>query len=124
MTLGEYIKAYRKDNDMTMDDFAKKSGLSKGYISMLEKNRHPQNGKPITPTLETCKKAASAMGLSVNDLLGRLDPATPIDMEEAQPKTPKLEGVYLSFAKQAQDEGIDPDDIMRVLEVLKGARKK
>ena len=76
MTLGEYIKGYRKSNDMTMDDFAKKSGLSKGYISMLEKNRHPQNGKPITPTLETCKKAASAMGLSVNDLLGKLDPDT------------------------------------------------
>lgn len=124
MTLGEYIKAYRKNNDMTMDDFAKKSGLSKGYISMLEKNRHPQNGKPITPTLETCKKAASAMGLSVNDLLGKLDPDTPIDIAEAPTETPKLDGVYLSFAKQAQDEGIDPDDIMRVLEVLKGARKK
>ena len=34
MTLGEYIKGYRKSNDMTMDDFAKKSGLSKGYISV------------------------------------------------------------------------------------------
>lgn len=124
MTLGEYIKAYRKNNDMTMDDFARKSGLSKGYISMLEKNRHPQNGKPITPTLETCKKAATAMGLSVNDLLAKLDPDTPIDIEPPQPEMPKLDGVYLSFAKQAQDEGIDPDDIMRVLEVLKGARKK
>ncbi len=30
MTLGEYIKGYRKSNDMTMDDFAKKTGLSKG----------------------------------------------------------------------------------------------
>lgn len=124
MTLGEYIKTYRKSNGMTMDDFAKKSGLSKGYISMLEKNRHPQNGKPITPTLETCKKAADAMGLTVNDLLGRLDPDTPIDMMKHLEEVPKLDGVYLSFAKQAQDEGIDPDDIMRVLEVLKGARKK
>lgn len=124
MTLGEYIKTYRKSNGMTMDDFAKKSGLSKGYISMLEKNRHPQNGKPITPTLETCKKAADAMGLTVNDLLGRLDPDTPIDMMKQPEEVPKLDGVYLSFAKQAQDEGIDPDDIMRVLEVLKGARKK
>lgn len=124
MTLGEYIKSYRKANDMSMDDFSKQSGLSKAYISMLEKNRHPQNGKPITPTLETCKKAAKAMGISVNELLKKLDPAAPIDMDAAQPETPKLEGIYLSFAKQAQDEGIDPDDIMRVLEVLKGAKKK
>lgn len=56
MTLGEYIKGYRKSNDMTMDDFAKKSGLSKGYISMLEKNRHPQNGKPSRPPWKPVKR--------------------------------------------------------------------
>ena len=62
MTLGEYIKGYRKSNDMTMDDFAKNPASAKGYISMLEKNRHPQNGKPITPTLETCKKGGQRYG--------------------------------------------------------------
>ena len=34
------------------------------------------------------------MGLSVNDLLGKLDPDTPIEMAEPQPETPKLDGVY------------------------------
>lgn len=125
MTLGEYIKEYRKANDLTMDEFAKKSAISKAYISMLEKNKHPQNGRPITPTLDTCSKVASAMGISLNVLLSRLDQGHPEEYaKQMKQEIPQLEGVYLSFARQAQDEGIDPDDIMKVLEVLKGAKKK
>jgi len=37
MRLGEIIKKYREENNLSMDDFVKFSGLSKGYISMLEK---------------------------------------------------------------------------------------
>ena len=33
MTLGQIIRAYREENSMSMDRFAKASGLSKGYIS-------------------------------------------------------------------------------------------
>lgn len=38
MTLGDIVKRYRSDNHLSMDDFARLSGLSKGYISMLERN--------------------------------------------------------------------------------------
>ena len=37
MTLGDIIKAYREKHDMSMDDFAKASGISKTYVWMLEK---------------------------------------------------------------------------------------
>lgn len=69
MTLGDLIKNYRDINKLTMQDFADKSGLSKGYISMLEKNRHPQNNKKIIPSIETFGKVAQAMNLSLNDIL-------------------------------------------------------
>ena len=36
MKLSEYIKIYRKANKMTVQEFADKAGLSKGYISQLE----------------------------------------------------------------------------------------
>ena len=36
MKLSEYIKNYRKANKMTLQEFADKAGLSKGYISQLE----------------------------------------------------------------------------------------
>lgn len=38
MTLGEIIKKYRHDHSLSMDAFAAMSGLSKSYISILEKN--------------------------------------------------------------------------------------
>ena len=37
MYLGEIIKRYRMVNKMTMQDFADASGLSKSYISIIEK---------------------------------------------------------------------------------------
>jgi transcriptional regulator with XRE-family HTH domain len=76
MTLGEIIKEYREKNKMTMQDFANRSGLSKALISMLEKNRRPGSEKPLVPTIETYKKVAKAVGLSIGDLI---DTSMPTD---------------------------------------------
>lgn len=73
MTLGELLKEYRTKHHLSMDDFAKRAGISKGYISMLEKNQNPRTGKPIAPSLETIKQVASAMGEDVNLILTQLD---------------------------------------------------
>ncbi|WP_026766098.1 helix-turn-helix domain-containing protein [Selenomonas ruminantium] len=69
MTLGEVVKAYRVERKLSMDNFAKLSGLSKGYISMLEKNRNPRTGKPIVPSIDTYTGVAKAMNMSIEDLM-------------------------------------------------------
>ena len=51
MFLGEIIKEYRNNNQMSMRDFAKLCGLSHTYIAALEKNIDSRTGKPIAPTL-------------------------------------------------------------------------
>ena len=51
MTLGEYIKRYRKEHDLSQRQFAAQCGLSNGYISMLERGENPKTHKPIKPTL-------------------------------------------------------------------------
>lgn len=71
MKLGEIVRNYREENRLSMRDFAKKSGLSSGYISMLEKDRNPRNGKPIAPSIETYDCVATAMGISLDELLRR-----------------------------------------------------
>ena len=58
MHLGEIIKKYRTQNNMSMDSFSKRSGISKAYISVLEKNKDPRNGKKVTPSIPIIKKAA------------------------------------------------------------------
>lgn len=73
MTLGDIIKSYRKTYDLSMDDFSKKSGISKAYISLLEKNRHPKTGKPIAPSVQRIKQAADAMNVDFNVLFSMID---------------------------------------------------
>ena len=73
MTLGDIIKEYRNKHGISMEAFSNKTHLSKGYISMLEKNKNPKNSKPITPSLDTIKTVANAINVEVNELLEILD---------------------------------------------------
>jgi len=72
MTLGDLIRKYRKDNGYSMERFAKRCGLSKSYISMLEANKDPR-GKPIIPRIETVIKVADAMNTTLDELIADLD---------------------------------------------------
>lgn len=73
MKLGEYIKAYRDSHGMSLRDFAAHSGLSVGYLSMLENNKNPKTGAPITPSIKTFNAVASATNTTVNELLSFID---------------------------------------------------
>ncbi len=86
-TLGDIIKEYREKHSMSMDDFVKISGLSKSYISVLEKNKRPGTNKPITPTLETINNVAKAMNVDINDLLEELGEQL-IQINVSEPTTP------------------------------------
>lgn len=73
MTLGNIVKQYRSDNDLSMDEFAKRCSLSKGYISMIENEINPRNNKPIAPTLPSLMKIATAMNMELEELLKIMD---------------------------------------------------
>ena len=73
MNLGEIIKKYRDDNKLSMDKFAKMSGVSKAYISVLEKNKRPKTGKPVTPSVSIVKNIAKAMNISFDELFNMLE---------------------------------------------------
>lgn len=73
MTLGEIINDYRTKNSLSMDAFSAKSGISKAYISLLEKNQHPKTGKPITPSVQCIKQASDAMGVNFDILFSKID---------------------------------------------------
>lgn len=69
MSLSEFLRNYRAEHELSMDDLAKRCGLSKPYISMLEKNRNSKNGKSITPSIRTYEKIAHGVGLTVDALM-------------------------------------------------------
>ena len=73
MTLKDLIIEYRNDHGLSQRQFATACGLSNGYISMLEKEMNPNNKLPVTPTLPKLKQLASGMGMSLTDLLVKVD---------------------------------------------------
>lgn len=82
MTLGEIIRNYRLEKEISLKDFAKLSGLSKPYISMLEANKNSRDGKPIKPSVVTLQKVSRAVNISLNDLLRLLDGEQLINLDD------------------------------------------
>lgn len=72
MTLGEVIAAYRKKHGLSMEKFSELSGISKGYISMLERNR-TQRGDQPSPSFEMYRNVAKAIGMDVDELIRQTD---------------------------------------------------
>jgi len=73
LTIGEIIKQYRIEHNLSMDAFSEKSGISKSYISLLEKNKHPKSGKPISPSVQSIKQVADAIGMDFDVLFSNID---------------------------------------------------
>ena len=72
MTLGNVISEFRNLNNLTMEEFSKSAGLSKSYISMLERNRD-QRGNPINPSMDVIDKVATAIGVDLDTLVQTID---------------------------------------------------
>lgn len=82
MTLGNIINTYRSEHDISMGDFARISGLSKSYVSMLERGTD-QRGNPISPTITTINKVAQAIGKTFDDVFSMLDENTHVIVNES-----------------------------------------
>lgn len=80
MKLSEIISNYRKENGLSMDEFAQKCNLSKGYISMIERDTNPRNDEPISPTFITMQKIAKGMSMETDELIAMLDHGTAMNL--------------------------------------------
>lgn len=90
MTIGDILKKYREKHRMSQDKFAEKSGISKGYISMLENNINSRNNKPIEPTLEMLHKLSVGMDITLDELLKMVDGKQKISLSNELPKKKDL----------------------------------
>ncbi len=79
MKLGDLIREYRQEHDLSQRQFADKCGLSNGYISILEKGINPNTGKPLIPTLPQYSKLAKGLDLTIMEMWDIVDDM-PIDI--------------------------------------------
>ena len=108
MTLGDIVKNYRTEHGLSLREFSRISGVSNGYISMLEKNEHPKTKKPIVPSIEKMRCSANAMGMSFDSLLDMIDSDQPISIKKENAPAPSLtssESDLLNKYRRLNSEG-------------------
>lgn len=103
MRLGEYVKQYREQHDLSMRDFAKMADLSHQYVACLEKGVN-NNGQPLSPTMTTYSKVAKAVGQSESVLMALL-----VDDVRVNPDEPDESGY------QEEDELVEELQMLRDL---------
>lgn len=122
MTIGEWVKQYRKSHGMSMQDFGDVCGLSRAYISILEKGINPTTGKPFIPTIQTIKKIADCTGTDFDSLLGMIDGSQKVTVNDTasigkgpQPacgvRIPVLGTVVAGLPMYASENIIDYEEI-------------
>lgn len=99
-----------QERNITAYRVSKETGVTQTTLSDWKTGR----GTPKTATL---KKIADFFNVSLDWLTGNSDQRTIYSDNE-------IDNIYFSFAKQAQDEGIDPDDIMLAIDTIKRLRKR
>lgn len=62
-TIGENIRKYRLQKDMSQDRLSKLADVAFHTIVKIE------SGETPNPTIETVRKIASALGVSIDDLM-------------------------------------------------------
>lgn len=72
MKLSLWIYNYRKEHALSMQAMADLCGLSKQYVSVLEKGINPNTKKEFVPSIETVKKIADGTGTDLTTLISLL----------------------------------------------------
>jgi transcriptional regulator with XRE-family HTH domain len=103
MTIVERIRELANNRGFSLTTLEVELGLGNGTISRWSKS---------APNTDKLQKVADFFNVSLDYLLGRAN------------KDDELAGVYFNFAKEAQENGVDPDDIKLAIETIKKIRNK
>jgi len=116
MTLGDLIKSYREANDMSTNEFARRSGISKAYVSQLERNFNSRTGRAPVPSMEYIEKAAKAMFLSFDEIFALLNGETTADFSSKKAiRIPVLGDVAAGIPIEAVENILDYEEISESL---------
>lgn len=72
MELSQVLREYRENNDISQRELGRRCGLSNSLISLIEMGLNPQTGKKMSPDLETYRKLAYGMQMSLQQLFEQL----------------------------------------------------
>lgn len=106
------LKKYRELKGLTQTAVAQDLGISRQTYNNYELGKRQAD-------YEMLLKLAEYFDTTVENLLNKEEKLLEHKNEDCE-----LKNAYLSLAKEAQNEGIDPDDIRLAIETIKAMRKK
>ncbi len=102
--LGHKIRFLRQGKEWTLSDLADKSGITKAYLSDLE------NGVAGKPNIQYMFAIATALGVTLDELLSETSPKMPKSKKQQAPLPPGL--------KELQQElNLTDDDVEMLAQV-------
>ncbi len=102
MKLGDWLKIYREQHDLSMQELADLCGFSKAYINILEKGINPKTKKPVSPTIQTFEKIARGTNTNIDALLKILDGDQPITLGATSTVTPTEQKIDARTRRQLE----------------------
>ncbi len=106
------LKTLRVEHKLTQQALAQQLNVAQSAVANWESNNR-------MPDFVMMNKIADYFNVSVDWLIGNSDCRNISNYNSTD-----IDNVYFSFAKEAQDEGIDPEDIKKAIEMIKFLKKK
>ncbi len=103
MTFALRLKELRENINLSQNTLSQELGVSQGTVGMWETGER-------TPKLDVLNKIAKYFNVSIDYLVGNTDDKTQGII---------LDGVYFRIASEAQEAGVPPEDIEKIIELYK-----
>lgn len=122
MLLGDIIKQYRSEHNLSQRDFAKKCELSHTYIAALEKKVDARSGKKIAPTVDAVKNISKGLNMPLQELLNIIDDEQEFIVNQNKSiRIPVLGSIPAGIPMEMIEDIVDWEDISE--EMLKGGKR-
>ncbi|QPC47684.1 helix-turn-helix domain-containing protein [Mangrovibacillus cuniculi] len=105
MTIGDRVRTYRINREMSLSELAKKADVAKSYLSSIERNVQ-QN-----PSITFVKKVSEALHVSVDHIL-----QDELEMNKVDPE-------YVDLIKEAVAIGVTKKDLTEFIEFQKWKKR-
>jgi XRE family transcriptional regulator, master regulator for biofilm formation len=104
--VGEALKRYREERGMTINELSHLAGISKSYISSIER------GLQKNPSIKVLQKLADTLDISLSQLL------------EFKRDSAEIDDEWLQLVNKAMEEGLTKKDFHDYIEFFQYKKRK
>ncbi|SDH40882.1 transcriptional regulator [Alteribacillus persepolensis] len=106
--IGDRVRKYRKENNLSLTELAEKAGVAKSYLSAIERNIQ------TNPSVQFLEKISKELHVSIDALIKEEH-----DIDEKQ-----LDDEWLAIVQEAMESGVSKDQFKEFLEFNKWRTNK